>query len=81
MMNFRCRSFIVLLYLCLAIFSMLLTITISFSLLGYWIGGGENILSFFIGKLFTYFKVSLSGILMGFVLCFFTIGIFKLKLR
>ena len=80
-MNFRCRSFIVLLYLCLAIFSMLLIITISFSLLGYWIGGGENILSFFIGKLFTYFKVSLSGILIGFVLCFFTIGIFKLKLR
>jgi hypothetical protein len=43
----------------------------SFSLLGYWIGGGEDVLSFFIGKLFTYFKTALSGVLVGFILWFF----------
>ncbi|ALX93082.1 hypothetical protein AV650_05720 [Serratia fonticola] len=40
MMNGRCRSFIVLLYLCFALFIMLFIITMSFSLLGYWIGVG-----------------------------------------
>lgn len=71
MMNSRCRSFIVLLYLCFALFIMLFIIIISFSLLGYWIVGGEDIISFFIGKLFTYFKVAISGILIGFILWFF----------
>jgi hypothetical protein len=43
----------------------------SFSLLGYWIGGGKDILSFFSGRLFIYFKAGLSGIVIGFILWFF----------
>lgn len=71
MMNSKNRSFIVLLYLCSALFIMLFIIAMSFSLLGYWIGGGDGIFLFFIGKLFTYFKVALAGILIGFILWFF----------
>ncbi len=71
MMNSRYRSFIVLLYLCFALFIALFIIAMSSSLLGYWIGGGEDMLSFFIGKVFTYFKVALTGILIGFIFWFF----------
>lgn len=70
-MNSRYRSFIALLYLCLALFIALFIITMSFSLLGYWIGGGENVLSFFADKLSGYFKVGLAGALIGFILWFF----------
>ncbi|ROP60023.1 hypothetical protein EDF81_2848 [Enterobacter sp. BIGb0383] len=72
MMNSRYRSFILLLYLCSTIFITLFIITMSFSLLGYWIGGGDNIFSFFSDKLFKYIKVGFSGgVLIGFILWFF----------
>lgn len=70
-MNNRYRSFISLLYLCSVLFITLFIITMSFSLLGYWIGGGKDILSFFSGRLFIYFKAGLSGIVIGFILWFF----------
>lgn len=70
-MNSRNRSFIVLIYLCSVLFITLFIITMSFSLLGFWIGGGEGVLSFFAKKIFSYFKVGLSGVLIGFILWFF----------
>lgn len=70
-MNSRYRSFIILLYLCSVLFITLFIITMSFSLLGYWIGGGKDILSFVADKLFSYFKVGFSGALIGFILWFF----------
>ena len=71
MMNSSYRSFIALLYLCSVLFITFFIITMSFSLLGYWIGGGKDILSFFADKLFSYFKVGLAGMLIGFILWFF----------
>lgn len=71
MMNSRYRSFVALIYLCSVLFIALFIITMSFSLLGYWTGGGKDILSFFADKLFSYFKVGLSGVLIGFILWFF----------
>lgn len=70
-MNNRYRSFIALLYLCSVLFITLFIIVMSFILLGYWIGGGKDIFPFFADKLFSYFKVGLSGVLIGFILCFF----------
>jgi len=71
MVNSKYRSFIILLYLCLSLFIALFIIAMSFSLLGYWVGGGEDIPSFFFDKLFTYFKVALVGILIGLPIWFF----------
>ncbi|CNL84259.1 hypothetical protein [Yersinia aldovae] len=64
-MNSKYRSVIALLYLCSSLFIAFFIMAALFSLLGYWVGGGENILSFFIAKLFSYFKVALVGILIG----------------
>lgn len=70
-MNSKCKSLIILLYLCSALFIALFIISMSFSLLGYWIGNGEDINSFFSDKLSSYFKVGLAGGLIGFILWFF----------
>jgi len=71
MINSKYRSVITLLYLCLSLSIALFIIAMLFSLLGYWIGGGDNIISFFIGKLFTYFKVAIVGVLIGVPIWFF----------
>ncbi len=71
MMNGKYKSIIALVYLCSVLFIVLFIITMSFSLLGYWTGGGYDILSFITDKLFSYFKVGLSGVLIGFILWFF----------
>ncbi|OCN12645.1 hypothetical protein B9L20_27210 [Serratia marcescens] len=70
-MNSKYRSVIALFYLCSSLFIVLFIMAVLFSLLGYWVGGGENILSFFIAKLFTYFKIALVGILIGLPVWFF----------
>lgn len=70
-MNSKYRSVIALFYLCSSLFIILFIMAVLFSLLGYWVGGGENILSFFIAKLFTYFKIALVGILIGLPVWFF----------
>lgn len=70
-MNSKYRSVIALFYLCSSLFIVLFILAVLFSLLGYWVGGGENILSFFIAKLFTYFKIALVGILIGLPVWFF----------
>lgn len=70
-MNSKYRSVIALFYLCSSLSIVLFIMAVLFSLLGYWVGGGENILSFFIAKLFTYFKIALVGILIGLPVWFF----------
>lgn len=70
-MNSKYRSVIALFYLCSSLFIVLFIMAVLFSLLDYWVGGGENILSFFIAKLFTYFKIALVGILIGLPVWFF----------
>ena len=70
-MNSKYRSVIALFYLCSSLFIALFIMAALFSLLGYWVGGGGDILSFFIAKLFTYFKIALVGILIGLPLWFF----------
>lgn len=42
-----------------------------FNLLGYWVRGGHEILNFFVGKSFTYFKVGFVGMLAAVPLWFF----------
>ncbi|MCV3286608.1 hypothetical protein [Aeromonas veronii] len=71
MMNIKFRSIISLLYLCLSMFIAFFIMAVLFNLLGYWVGGGHEILYFFVGKLFTYFKVGFVGMLAGVPLWFF----------
>lgn len=71
MMNNKFRSIIALFYLCTSLFIALFIIAMFFGVFGYWVGGGNNIYSFLISKLFNYFKVGLVGVLIGIPLWFF----------
>jgi hypothetical protein len=70
-MNSKYSSIIALLYLCSSLFIAFFIMAALFNLLGYWVGGGEDMLSFFIDKLFNYFKVAIIGLLVGFSVWFF----------
>ncbi|ENZ0175277.1 hypothetical protein ACF958_004111 [Providencia rettgeri] len=71
MINNKLRSIIALFYLCGSLFIVLFMIAALFGVFGYWIGGGDNIFSFFTSKLFTYLKVGLVGGGIGIPLWFF----------
>ena len=71
MMNNKYRSIIALLYLCTSLFIALFITSMFFGVFGYWVGGGDDIYSFFISKLSIYFKVGLVGVLIGITLWFF----------
>lgn len=70
-MNNKVKSIIILFYLCVSLFIALFVMAVFFGGLGYWIGGGDDVISFFIGKLSSYFKVGLVGFLIGIPLWFF----------
>lgn len=70
-MNEKHRSIISLLYLCLSFFIALFIISVFFSLLGYWVGGGEDVLLFFTDRIFIYLKMSLLGMFVGLLLWLF----------
>ena len=70
-MNVKYNSIIILFYLCSACFIGLFIISMSFDLLGYWVGYGTDITYFFYDNLFDYFKVGLAGIWIGLIIWFF----------
>lgn len=70
-MKRKYRGVIVLIYLCTCLFLAFFIMSISFSLLGYWVGGGKDIIDFFTTKLITYCKVALTGPLIGVITWFF----------
>lgn len=71
MMRSKYRGGVALIYLCLSLFSAFFIMATLFSILGYWIGNGEDIIYFFIMKLSSYFKVALAGPLIGIIMWFF----------
>lgn len=65
------KSLLVLLYLCIAFFLLLFFVSIIFQVLGYWIGGGDQMLEYLKDNFHKVLKTSLVGIGVGFVYWFF----------
>ncbi|POW58497.1 hypothetical protein C3408_08980 [Candidatus Pantoea alvi] len=65
------RSLFVLLYLCIAFFLLIVFVSVFFQFVGYWVGGGEQMLEYFKGSFYKVLKTGLVGIGVGFVYWFF----------
>jgi len=65
------KSLLALLYLCIAFSLMLICVSFIFQVLGYWVGGGEQMLEYLRDNLHKVLKTGSVGIGIGFVYWFF----------
>ncbi len=65
------KSLLVLLYLCVAFSLMLFFVSFIFQVLGYWIGGGDQILGYLMDNFHKVLKTGLVGVGVGCVYWFF----------
>lgn len=65
------KSFLALLYLCIAFSLMLIFVSFLFQVLGYWIGGGDQMLGYLMNNFYKVLKIGSVGIGIGFVYWFF----------
>lgn len=65
------KSLLILLYLCIAFSLMLIFVSFIFQVLGYWVGGGDQMLEYLRDNLKKVLKTGSVGIGIGFVYWFF----------
>jgi len=65
------KSLLALLYLCIAFSLMLICVSFIFQVLGYWVGGGEQMLEYLRDNLHKVLKTGSVGIGIGFAYWFF----------
>ena len=65
------KSLLTLLYLCIAFSLMLIFVSFIFQVLGYWVGGGDQMLGYLRDNLHKVLKTGSVGIGIGFVYWFF----------
>lgn len=65
------KSLLILLYLCIAFSLMLIFVSFIFQVLGYWVGGGDQMLEYLRDNLQKVLKTGSVGIGIGFVYWFF----------
>ncbi|MCS3608509.1 hypothetical protein M2386_003482 [Erwinia rhapontici] len=71
MMLISKKSLLTLLYLCIAFSLMLIFVSFIFQVLGYWVGGGDQMLEYLRDNLHKVLKTGSVGIGIGFVYWFF----------
>ena len=65
------KSLLTLLYLCIAFSLMLIFVSFIFQVLGYWVGGGDQMLGYFRDNFHKVLKTGSVGIGIGFAYWFF----------
>ena len=65
------KSLLILLYLCIAFFVMLFSVSLFFQILGYWIGGGEYMLKYLKDNFYKVLNTGLVGVGVGCAYWFF----------
>jgi len=65
------KSLLVLIYVCLAFSLMLISVSFIFQVIGYWIGGGEQMLAYLRSNIYNVLKIGFVGIGVGSVYWFF----------